>query len=415
MAKLTQALLSMTNANAQANTKVHQESGEPTLNYESAGEGKELPRNNNKNILTELIRKKKNLQRKLAGQDQGGSRNTTFSQAASFASLGQIYGTISKYNGVGEGGSFGQSASQTKVSYQNVGSPPAAASKKSRLGREISPGKAVGGNLMGLRTPASKINSPPSRPADEEKLLEGQIDELSTKIEELSKGGNLSELDLHDLLAKNLDLYHFLLEKYDVTSSLLEKLRANQDRLNAIVRGQAAALKYLEEENGNLSRDKMSLGQQVSKLKAKVLELAEIKQHQEGKITELEARIDMQKNKKTLGFNIRNLLDENDELKQALREQDKSLNYMKSKEIKLIKLLYFVKKEGIDIDGIYQKYADDIQNNEDESQFITEGSIIEGEEAQPQHDHKSAESQDKPPGLTQSAVITSMKEAVPEK
>eukprot|EP01017_Pseudomicrothorax_dubius_P042324 TRINITY_DN6895_c0_g1_i3.p1 TRINITY_DN6895_c0_g1~~TRINITY_DN6895_c0_g1_i3.p1 ORF type:complete len:163 (+),score=36.72 TRINITY_DN6895_c0_g1_i3:137-625(+) len=122
----------------------------------------------------------------------------------------------------------------------------------------------------------------------------------------------------------------------------------------------------------------------VSRLRRQVMELGDAKQHFENRVIELQKELDGKRTRLNLGFDLRTLVEENDSLKQELKEQAKSVDYMKSKEVKLIKLLYFVKKDGVDIDAVYQRHAEEIQNENDESQFYTEGSLIEGDEGPPE-------------------------------
>eukprot|EP01017_Pseudomicrothorax_dubius_P022015 TRINITY_DN2369_c0_g1_i1.p1 TRINITY_DN2369_c0_g1~~TRINITY_DN2369_c0_g1_i1.p1 ORF type:complete len:480 (-),score=100.77 TRINITY_DN2369_c0_g1_i1:58-1497(-) len=302
------------------------------------------------NVIVELMRRKRMIQRRIASQSGQRSPHTM-----SLASLHGVYtGSMPK-----------------TTTHAGQSSPLTGPTKRSNVTRDPSPVRTVANSFMVVKSSSNMVSPSMSRLMDEDFMLEREIDSLSKRIAALSDG---HEEDLNELLSKNLELYHLFVDRHEIHSDLFAKLEANQLQLITAAKKVAARLKFLREENQNLVKEKVNAGDQVSKLKNKAKELYEINQTQENRIEELETKVEMQRNKSTLGLDMRSLLDENDELKQALREQEKSLSHIKSKEVKLIKLLFYVKKEGNDIDKVYKKYAEEIQNTEDESQFFTESS-----------------------------------------
>eukprot|EP01017_Pseudomicrothorax_dubius_P042323 TRINITY_DN6895_c0_g1_i2.p1 TRINITY_DN6895_c0_g1~~TRINITY_DN6895_c0_g1_i2.p1 ORF type:complete len:329 (+),score=55.20 TRINITY_DN6895_c0_g1_i2:382-1368(+) len=219
---------------------------------------------------------------------------------------------------------------------------------------------------------------------DEEKFLARSVEDLSQRIIKASTRREGFDEEIDRLLAAQTEVYHALLQKFHFASPFFEKLRENAEQIGQLVRRQSVTLRFLREENEKALKDKATAMKTVSRLRRQVMELGDAKQHFENRVIELQKELDGKRTRLNLGFDLRTLVEENDSLKQELKEQAKSVDYMKSKEVKLIKLLYFVKKDGVDIDAVYQRHAEEIQNENDESQFYTEGSLIEGDEGPPE-------------------------------
>eukprot|EP01017_Pseudomicrothorax_dubius_P044309 TRINITY_DN7478_c0_g1_i3.p1 TRINITY_DN7478_c0_g1~~TRINITY_DN7478_c0_g1_i3.p1 ORF type:complete len:419 (-),score=114.31 TRINITY_DN7478_c0_g1_i3:104-1300(-) len=298
----------------------------------------------NRNFLSELSRRRHFLQRKAMKKEEQRSP-----QAKSLASLSSIYGQ----------------------------SPPATGSsvRPKLFPRDGSPSRIARVTFTAVQSPVM------SRPADEERLLEGEADELGRRIDVLASAssqlGGAGEV-LGDLLKRNLELYELLIDRFELPVTIFSKLRTNQERLNSIAATTALRQRILSEENLNLTREKQRTEIQLKTLKEKILQLIEVKQAKETQIKELEIQLESKKNKLTFGFDMRGLLDENEDLKQELYKYAKAFDEIKKKEVKLIKLIYFIKREGIDIDGIYQRYAAEVQN-EDLSNLESESQQAEDE------------------------------------
>eukprot|EP01017_Pseudomicrothorax_dubius_P030243 TRINITY_DN3756_c0_g1_i1.p1 TRINITY_DN3756_c0_g1~~TRINITY_DN3756_c0_g1_i1.p1 ORF type:complete len:738 (-),score=121.08 TRINITY_DN3756_c0_g1_i1:161-2374(-) len=166
---------------------------------------------------------------------------------------------------------------------------------------------------------------------------------------------------------------------------ILERTRYLNEQVYEIFRKQLGYLKYLESENKSALKEKASQAASINKLKAKVMELAEVKTHYENRINDMERELASRKTKPGLGLNLdlRTLLEENEELKDVAKHQNKVIMYLKTKEVKLLKLLYVIKKEGVDIDSIYSQHIDEIQReDEDGEMFQDDSEMIEEDEEQ---------------------------------
>eukprot|EP01017_Pseudomicrothorax_dubius_P039191 TRINITY_DN5977_c0_g2_i4.p1 TRINITY_DN5977_c0_g2~~TRINITY_DN5977_c0_g2_i4.p1 ORF type:complete len:565 (-),score=153.48 TRINITY_DN5977_c0_g2_i4:321-2015(-) len=243
-----------------------------------------------------------------------------------------------------------------------------------------------GYNLGGMRqTSLSAESDMEDDVAD--RALDNRIEQLAKQVEEIAMrpGEEVASID-----AAITGVDALLAECAQRRSSVLwEKARAVNGRLLSILKNESLRKHELEEEIRNANQEKTSLNAANSKLKVRVLELAEEKRHFEAKSGELEKELAARKNRSIPAptFDFRGLLDENEELKEAAGQLQRLVGYLKSKEVKLLKLLYAIRKEGVDIDAVYNAYAEEIQREDDDAGLMNEDSEIYMQEDQVNEDH----------------------------